>query len=61
MITDINTEDRLVQATFAEHLEKALGWESVYAHNAEIFGPAGTLGRASEREAVLLRDLRTAV
>jgi len=24
--TDINSEDRLVQATFAEHLEKVLGW-----------------------------------
>ena len=33
MITDINNEDRLVQATFAEHLEKVLGWESVYVHN----------------------------
>ncbi|MGH8589441.1 MAG: type I restriction enzyme endonuclease domain-containing protein [Gammaproteobacteria bacterium] len=32
MITDINNEDRLVQQTFAEHLEKALGWESVYAY-----------------------------
>ncbi len=31
MITDINSEDRLVQRTFAEHLEKVLGWESVYA------------------------------
>ena len=29
--TDINSEDRLVQATFAEHLEKVLGWDSVYA------------------------------
>jgi len=29
--TDINSEDRLVQKTFAEHLQKALGWESVYA------------------------------
>ena len=38
MITDINSEDRLVQATFAEHLEKALGWESVFAHNTEVFG-----------------------
>ena len=28
--TDINSEDRLVQATFAEHLEQQLGWESVY-------------------------------
>lgn len=51
MITDINSEDRLVQQTFAEHLEKALGWESVYAYNTETFGPRGTLGRASEREA----------
>ncbi len=40
--TDINTEDRLVQATVAEHLEKVLGWESVYAWNEETFGPDGT-------------------
>jgi len=33
MITDITIEDRLVQKTFAEHLEKVLGWESVYACN----------------------------
>ncbi|MDP2371795.1 type I restriction endonuclease, partial [Rhodoferax sp.] len=59
--TDINSEDRLVQATFAEHLEKVLGWDSVYAWNQETFGPAGTLGRASEREAVLARDLRAAL
>ena len=26
--TDINSEDRLVQATFAAHLEKVLGWEA---------------------------------
>lgn len=31
MITDINSEDRLVQQTFAAHLEKVLGWNSVYA------------------------------
>ncbi len=61
MITDINSEDRLVQQTFAEHLEKALGWESVYAYNAETFGPNGTLGRASERDVVLVRDLRAAL
>jgi len=35
MITDINGEDRLVQKTFAEHLEKVFGWDSVYAYNAE--------------------------
>lgn len=58
MITDINSEDRLVQKTFADHLYEVLGWESVYAHNEETFGPAGLLGRASEREVVLVRDLR---
>jgi type I restriction enzyme R subunit len=59
--TDIHSEDRLVQATFAEHLERVLGWESVYAWNQETFGPTGTLGRSSEREAVLVRDLRSAL
>jgi type I restriction enzyme R subunit len=50
-----------VQATFAEHLEKALGWESVYAWNQETFGPDGTLGGADTREVVLKRDLRAAL
>lgn len=35
--TDINSEDRLVQATFSEHLEQNLGWESVYAGQREVF------------------------
>ena len=48
MITDINSEDRLVQQTFAEHLEKVLG-------------PNGTLGRISERDVALMRDLRAAL
>jgi type I restriction enzyme R subunit len=59
--TDLNSEDRLVQHTFAEHLEHKLGWESVYAYNTETFGPEGTLGRADTREAVLTRDLRAAL
>jgi type I restriction enzyme R subunit len=59
--TDINSEDRLVQQTFADHLHDALGWESVYAYKAETFGPNGTLGRSSEREVVLVRDLRAAL
>ncbi len=59
--TDINTEDRLVQATFAEHLENELGWENVYAWNDETFGPKGTLGRNDTREVVLTRDLRRAI
>ena len=60
-LTDINSEDRLVQQTFADHLEKALGLESVYAYSAETFGPHGTLGRTSERDVVLVRDLRAAL
>ena len=60
-ITPINSEDRLVQATFAERLEGVLGWDSVYAWNRETFGPDGTLGRADTKEAVLTRDLRAAL
>ena len=59
--TDINSEDRLVQKTFAEHLHDHLGWESVYAWNEETFGPDGTLGRTDTREAVLVRDLCAAL
>jgi type I restriction enzyme R subunit len=59
--TDINNEDRLVQATFAEQLEQVLGWDSVYAWNQETFGATGTLGRSSERDVVLVRDLRAAL
>jgi len=38
-----------------------LGWDSVYAHKKETFGPDGTLGRNDAREVVLTRDLRTAL
>jgi type I restriction enzyme R subunit len=58
MITDINSEDRLVQTTFAYHLENELGWENIYAWNQEDFGPDSLLGRADTREVVLKRDLR---
>ena len=57
-VTPVNSEDRLVQATFAEHLEQVLGWDSIYAWNQETFGTDGTLGRADTKEAVLTRDLR---
>ena len=60
-VTSINSEDRLVQATIAEHLEQVLGWESVYAWNRETFGPGGMLGRTDTKEAVLTRDLRAAL
>ena len=61
MITDINSEDRLVQATFADHLHEELGWESIYAYNREIFGPNSTLGRNDKTEVVLVRDLTAAL
>jgi type I restriction enzyme R subunit len=61
VITDINSEDRLVQKTFADHLRDALKWETTYAWTEETFGPGGTLGRTSEREVVLVRDLRDAI
>ena len=60
-VTPINSEDRLVQATFAEHLEQVLGWDGIYAWDEETFGPDGTLGRADTKEAVLTRDLRAAL
>lgn len=59
--TDINSEDRLVQATFATHLEQVLQWDSIYAWNDETFGPDGTLGRNDTRDVVLTRDLRAAL
>ena len=60
-VTPINSEDRLVQATFAKHLEQALGWDSVYAWNEETFGSDGTLGRADTKQAVLTCELRAAL
>ena len=60
-VTGINSEDRLVQATFAEHLEQELGWSSIYAWNEETFGPESTLGRVHATQVVLNRDLRAAL
>ncbi len=52
------SEDILVQKVAADYLAQHLGWESVYAHNNEDFGPDSLLGRESEREVVLTRYLR---
>ncbi len=52
------TEDSLVQQTTADYLEQQLGWKSVFAYNKEDFGPNSLLGRASDREVVLVRPLR---
>ncbi len=58
MTSTAYTEDTLVQQTTADYLEHQLGWESVYAHNREDFGPDSLLGRTSDREVVLTRTLR---
>ena len=55
------TEDILAQQTTADYLRDELGWESVYAHNTETFGPGGLLGRKSGREVVLTRYLLAAL
>lgn len=52
------TEDTLVQETTADYLRDRLDWNSAYAYNTETYGPAGTLGRTSDREVVLTRYLR---
>jgi hypothetical protein len=44
MITDINSEDRLGQKTFAEHFEKVLEWEGVYTYDTGTFRRNETLG-----------------
>ena len=52
------SEASLVQQTTTDYLEERLGWESVYAHNNEDYGPGSLLGRTSDREVVLARPLR---
>lgn len=54
-------EDTLVQATMADYLVDALGWDSVFAFNTEALGPEGTLGRASEQDVILTRHLGEAL
>jgi len=61
MNSRVYTEDTLVQQTTAEYLKDQLGWESVYAYNAESFGPDGLLGRKDDRNVVLTRYLRAAL
>ena len=59
-MTPLN-EDTLVQATMADYLADALGWDSVFAFNTETLGPEGSLGRASEQDVILTRHLGEAL
>jgi type I restriction enzyme, R subunit len=54
-------EDTLVQETTADYLRDELAWESVFAHNTEVLGKEGTLGRKDETEIVLTRYLGEAL
>lgn len=54
-------EDRILQKSTAELLEKELGWKSVYALDNEVLGEQGTLGRKTQCEIVLTRHLRMAL
>ena len=55
------SEDILIQQPTAELLEQELKWESVFAYDTEDFGPDGLLGRASDREVVLRREVDAAL
>ena len=55
------SEDLLIQAPTAEFLEEKLGWSSVFAQDDEDFGPQGLLGRGSDTEVVLTRDVLAAL
>ncbi len=58
------SEDLLIQAPTAELLEKQLGWESVFAQDEGAkggWGPDSLLGRASDSEVVLTRDVLAAL
>lgn len=55
------SEDLLIQAPTAEFLEQKLGWTSVFAQEEGGFGPDSLLGRASDREVVLTRDVLAAL
>lgn len=55
------SEDLLIQAPTAEYLEQKLGWESVFAYDDEDFGPDSLLGRSSDEETVLCREVDAAL
>lgn len=55
------SEDILIQQPTAELLVKELKWESVLAYDAEDFGPNSQLGRLSDREVILQRDVEAAL
>jgi type I restriction enzyme R subunit len=55
------SEDILIQHPTAELLEQELQWGSVFAYDTEAFGPDSLLGRLSDREVVLRREVDAAL
>ena len=55
------SEDILIQQPTAELLEQELKWDSVFAYDTEDIGPDSLLGRHSDREVVLRREVDTAL
>lgn len=55
------SEDALIQAPTADFLAQQLGWETVFAQDEGGFGPDSLLGRVSDREVVLSRDVMAAL
>jgi type I restriction enzyme R subunit len=55
------SEDLLIQAPTADFLEQELGWTSVLAYNDEAFGTDSLLGRTSDTEVVLTREVMAAL
>lgn len=55
------SEDLLIQEPTADLLKKQLGWESVFAQDEGKLGPDSLLGRSSDHEVVLTRDVLAAL
>ena len=55
------SEDQLIQKSAADLLENELGWSSVMAWDAEVLGEAGTLGRKSYHDVLLVRHFSKAL
>jgi hypothetical protein len=60
-VAELNEAEKAYESDRTKLIADVEGFVSVYAWNEETFGPKGTLGRASEREVVLIRDLRAAL
>ena len=55
------SEDKMIQETTANFMERELGWVSIYAFEQETLGPNGTLGRSNYHEVLLKRHFLKAL